>query len=292
LARRGVTLSGVASAGVPGIVVSSTIQAATSGAGATSASVAVLIQGVLNAMFVTKLKTAVVVLAMLGAATLTCGMLAGTGEGPDKSTATGKKTQKVDAKASDAAILDRLKKQGLKGSDAADDITFIRRLYLDILGFPPAPRVVEDFVKDKDADKRTKLKLRLTTRPAPGNYTGAGQVMAIDAKGVITYPDSPGPVICHIELLEDGGLKAEFPDKELGRGKWHTVTMKLSAKEPFTVWTATMKGDTYKVTSMPYSPEAHIFRLEILTDGKLVAGAQQFFAIREVRPEKKRGVGQ
>ena len=89
LARRGVTLSGgvggVASASVPGAVVASTIHAATHHAtGTISAQVVILTQGVLNAMFLTKLKTAMVILAMLGAVTLTCGMLAGMGDGPAK----------------------------------------------------------------------------------------------------------------------------------------------------------------------------------------------------------------
>ena len=115
LARHGVSPSGVAGlapAGVPGIVVSSTIQAAAYSA-ATSAPVAALIQGVLNAMFVTKLKTAAVVLAMLGAATLACGMLAGKGDGPEKAAAKGE-AEKSAKKATPDPKADALRRERKK----------------------------------------------------------------------------------------------------------------------------------------------------------------------------------
>jgi RNA polymerase sigma factor (sigma-70 family) len=118
----------------------------------------------------------------------------------------------------------------------------------------------------------------------PGQYTGACEVMELSPTGSVSYPDRPGPCICHLEVNEDGSLNAEFPDKNLGRGRWNTITLKLSVKESQAafraVWTAGHQGDDYKATAIPYSPGLYLFRLEILTDGKLVAGAQQYFGIR------------
>ncbi len=48
----------------------------------------------------------------------------------------------------DAFILDRLRKNGIEPSSVADRRTLIRRLYLDVTGFPPPADVVEEFLKD------------------------------------------------------------------------------------------------------------------------------------------------
>ncbi len=45
----------------------------------------------------------------------------------------------------------------LVGNPAADDSTFVRRLYLDVIGRIPTTRESEDFLADKDANKRAKL---------------------------------------------------------------------------------------------------------------------------------------
>jgi len=111
-----------------------------------------------------------------------------------------------------------------------------------------------------------------------GQYSGASQLMIVAEDGVVTYDDSPLG-ICQVEIMRNGTLKAGFPDKDLGRGKWHTVTLNLSTNEPRTVWTTVIKDDTYKVTAIPFSPNAYVFRLEIRNNDKLVAGAQQFYAI-------------
>ncbi|MCB1277886.1 DUF1549 domain-containing protein [Prosthecobacter sp.] len=78
----------------------------------------------------------------------------------------------------------------LKGNPATDDNTFVRRIYLDVIGRIPTTRETEEFLASKDADKRAKLidkllaseayvqhffnywadVLRLTTN---GNQTGA-----------------------------------------------------------------------------------------------------------------------
>jgi len=49
------------------------------------------------------------------------------------------------------------KKNNLQGNPEADDNTFVRRLYLDIIGRIPTTRETEEFLTSKDADKRSKL---------------------------------------------------------------------------------------------------------------------------------------
>ncbi len=49
------------------------------------------------------------------------------------------------------------KKAGLQGNPEADDNTFVRRIYLDIIGRIPTTREAEEFVQSKEADKRSKL---------------------------------------------------------------------------------------------------------------------------------------
>ena len=48
----------------------------------------------------------------------------------------------------DRFILARLEKEKLKPSAEADKITLLRRLYLDLIGLPPSPKEVDDFLAD------------------------------------------------------------------------------------------------------------------------------------------------
>ncbi|MES2593801.1 MAG: DUF1549 domain-containing protein [Verrucomicrobiota bacterium] len=61
------------------------------------------------------------------------------------------------AKKIDAILQADWQKAKLQGNPAADDNTFVRRLYLDIIGRIPTTREAEDFLASKDADKRSKL---------------------------------------------------------------------------------------------------------------------------------------
>jgi mono/diheme cytochrome c family protein len=61
----------------------------------------------------------------------------------------------------DAFVLAKLRAANLKPSPAADRYTLIRRLYYDLLGFPPAPRDVDAFVRDKSPVAYEKLVDRL-----------------------------------------------------------------------------------------------------------------------------------
>ena len=57
----------------------------------------------------------------------------------------------------DAILAADWKKNNLKGNAPADDSTFVRRIYLDVIGRIPTTRETQEFINSKDADKRAKL---------------------------------------------------------------------------------------------------------------------------------------
>ncbi len=61
----------------------------------------------------------------------------------------------------DRFILKRLKQEGLSATNGADRRTLIRRLYFDLIGLPPTPEQVADFVNDPRDDAYEKLVDRL-----------------------------------------------------------------------------------------------------------------------------------
>jgi mono/diheme cytochrome c family protein len=72
----------------------------------------------------------------------------------------------------DNFILARLEKEGIRPSPEADRVTLIRRLSLDLLGLPPAPREVDEFVNDLSPDAYEKLVDRLLASPHYGERWG------------------------------------------------------------------------------------------------------------------------
>jgi hypothetical protein len=72
----------------------------------------------------------------------------------------------------DAFIAAQLEKEGLKFSPEADRITLIRRLSLDLIGLPPTPKEVDDFLADKSPDAYQKLVERLLASPHYGERWG------------------------------------------------------------------------------------------------------------------------
>ncbi len=61
----------------------------------------------------------------------------------------------------DSFIAAKLAEKGLSPSREADRRTFIRRLYFDLIGLPPAPEQIESFISDRDAQAYEKLADRL-----------------------------------------------------------------------------------------------------------------------------------
>lgn len=57
----------------------------------------------------------------------------------------------------DAFVLQKLEENGLELSSKADRITLIRRAYFDLLGLPPQPEAVREFIEDKRTDAYERL---------------------------------------------------------------------------------------------------------------------------------------
>jgi hypothetical protein len=86
----------------------------------------------------------------------------------------------------DAFIRTRLEKEGLKPSPEADRVTLIRRLSLDLIGLPPTPKEVDEFVADQSPNAYAKLVDRLLASPHYGERWGR---LWLDAA---RYADSDG----------------------------------------------------------------------------------------------------
>jgi hypothetical protein len=72
----------------------------------------------------------------------------------------------------DAFVLARLDAEKLAPSPEADRVTLIRRLSLDLLGLPPEPREVEDFLADTSPGAYERLVDRLLSSPHYGERWG------------------------------------------------------------------------------------------------------------------------
>ncbi len=68
----------------------------------------------------------------------------------------------------DAFVLARLEQRGLTLSPEADRVTLIRRVYFDLIGLPPTPKEIDEFVADKSRDAYEKLVDRLLASPRYG----------------------------------------------------------------------------------------------------------------------------
>jgi hypothetical protein len=68
----------------------------------------------------------------------------------------------------DAFVFARLEKEGLAPSPVADRFTLIRRVYLDLVGYPPTPEEVDAFVKDTSPTAYAKVVDRLLASPHYG----------------------------------------------------------------------------------------------------------------------------
>ena len=86
----------------------------------------------------------------------------------------------------DKFVLARLQKEGLKPSPAADRVTLIRRVTLDLIGLPPTPAEVDAFVNDRSPNAYEKVVDRLFANP---HY---GERMALPWLDAARYADSNG----------------------------------------------------------------------------------------------------
>ena len=72
----------------------------------------------------------------------------------------------------DRFVLARMQAEGIKPAPAADRRTLIRRLCLDLIGLPPGPAEVQDFVDDPAPDAVARLVDRLLASPHYGERWG------------------------------------------------------------------------------------------------------------------------
>ncbi|HUY34076.1 MAG TPA: DUF1549 and DUF1553 domain-containing protein [Pirellulales bacterium] len=70
----------------------------------------------------------------------------------------------------DKLVWDKLRRLGIVPSEPADDATFMRRVYLDVIGTLPAADEVRAFLADAAADKRAKLIDRVLAREEYADY--------------------------------------------------------------------------------------------------------------------------
>jgi hypothetical protein len=112
----------------------------------------------------------------------------------------------------DQFILAKLQEQGLTFAPEADKPTLIRRAYLDLLGLPPAPEEVDEFVADHSPDAYERLVDRLLDSP---HY---GERWARHWLDVAGYADSNGfaeadSVRPHAWRYRDYVIRAHNEDK-------------------------------------------------------------------------------
>lgn len=57
----------------------------------------------------------------------------------------------------DSIIVSKLQEQGLNANPQADEYTLLRRVYFDLIGLPPTPEEINNYINDKSVDKYSKL---------------------------------------------------------------------------------------------------------------------------------------
>jgi len=120
------------------------------------------------------------------------------------------KSKRWPRNAIDHFVLARLESEKIKPSPEADRVTLIRRLSLDLLGLPPSPEQVEDFLKDTSPDAYERLVDRLLASPHFGERWGRHWLdLARYADSDGYEKDSPRP---YAYLYRDWVIKAVSRD--------------------------------------------------------------------------------
>jgi len=114
----------------------------------------------------------------------------------------------------DAFVLARLEKAGLKPAAPADRATLLRRAHFDLLGLPPDPKAIEDFLADNGPSWDTTIK-NLLASPHYGERWGRYWL------DVVRYADSAGYEIDdpydHAWLYRDYVIRSFNADKPFDR---------------------------------------------------------------------------
>lgn len=89
----------------------------------------------------------------------------------------------------DAFVQARLKREGLAPSPAAAPETLLRRVYLDVIGLPPTPKQIDDFLADHAKDRPAAIRRVVDQLLASPRY---GEKWARHWLDVARYSDSNG----------------------------------------------------------------------------------------------------
>jgi hypothetical protein len=92
----------------------------------------------------------------------------------------------------DRFILDKLENKGIQPAPQASKLTLLRRVTYDLIGLPPTPKEIEDFLADQSKDAYAKVVDRLLASPRYGEYWGRHWL------DVARYADSTGMDEDHI----------------------------------------------------------------------------------------------
>lgn len=117
----------------------------------------------------------------------------------------------------DHFVLNRLDREGLEPSPDADKTTLVRRLYIDLLGLPPTPAEVNEFLNDQSPQAYEKLVDRLLASP---HY---GERLAMYWLDLVRYADTVGyhgDQVHHIQAYRDyviQSLNANMPFDQFTR---------------------------------------------------------------------------
>jgi len=111
----------------------------------------------------------------------------------------------------DVFVVARLEAEGIAPSPEADRVTLLRRLKLDLLGLPPTPAEVEEFLADRTPDAYDRLVDRLLASPHYGERWGRhwlDQARYADSNGYTI--DGPRPIWKYRDWVIDA-LNRDLP---------------------------------------------------------------------------------
>jgi hypothetical protein len=117
----------------------------------------------------------------------------------------------------DAFILSKLENAGLEPARSADRRTLIRRAYFDLIGLPPTPREVEEFLHDSSRDAFSRVVDRLLANPHYGERWGRywlDVARYADTKGYVGREESKYP---YAYTYRDYVIRAFNDDKPYNR---------------------------------------------------------------------------
>ena len=113
----------------------------------------------------------------------------------------------------DRLIGQRLRENRLTLAPEADRRTLCRRVYLDLIGLPPTPEEVDDFVRDTDTDAYVHLVDALLSSPHFGERWGRQWLDVVgyaDSNGYIRH-DSPRPLAWRYRDYVIDSLNSDMP---------------------------------------------------------------------------------